>query len=289
MTQATFTSGTLSPLPPAQVLCTMHMAAEAGRKVMGPRTQGAPRFPKPARYTTQKATGRARQSVAANTLHAIPRVSAAPFFSVIVTCLNAADRLAATLDSLAAQGFANWEAIVVDTGSTDASLALLHDRAARDPRIAVVRAPRQNRSAARNLGALTHARGRILAFCDADGGASFDHLGQLHRFYLETRADGTCGPVAGFDEHPRDPRRVPTPRPFLKSSPASAMSHLSVRRDAFIDAGGFDEGMDQDAELDVVIRMIAAGASIRGLTALQVRVLRPKTARAAARPDPAHA
>ena len=86
-----------------------------------------------------------------------------PYFSIIVPCYNSEATLTATLDSLVAQTFQNWEAIIIDNGSTDRSPTLLRDRAARDPRFIVVSNPGQGPSAARNHAAFAVARGRIIA------------------------------------------------------------------------------------------------------------------------------
>lgn len=73
MTQAHLTSGTFQPFPPAQVLCTPHMAAEVSCKVLGQRvTQAAPRPLKPAGTTLHTAAGTPLQPAA------VYRFSAAP-------------------------------------------------------------------------------------------------------------------------------------------------------------------------------------------------------------------
>lgn len=45
-----------------------------------------------------------------------------PFFSIIVTCLNAGDKLKGTLESIEKQAFRDFEVIVKDGGSADGSL-----------------------------------------------------------------------------------------------------------------------------------------------------------------------
>lgn len=56
-------------------------------------------------------------------------------FSVLVPTYNQAHFLPAALDSLLAQTHGNWEAIVVNDGSTDGTREVLEAYAARDPRI----------------------------------------------------------------------------------------------------------------------------------------------------------
>lgn len=90
-------------------------------------------------------------------------------FSIIIPVYNAEKTLAASLDSLRAQRFRDFEAVFVDDGSTDRSPAILEAFAA-DSGIPC-RYVRQERNsgvaAARNRG-LKEARGEYLAFLDAD-------------------------------------------------------------------------------------------------------------------------
>lgn len=93
---------------------------------------------------------------------------AEPAVSVIMPCRNAAATLGAALDSLAAQSRTDWEVLVIDDGSQDDSAALAARRAALDPRIRPLATPgRLGVAGARNLG-IAAARGRWIAFLDAD-------------------------------------------------------------------------------------------------------------------------
>lgn len=96
-----------------------------------------------------------------------PAVSV-PAVSVIVPFRNAAATLEATLDSLAAQRFGDWEALLIDDASGDDGPARVAVRAAADPRVRLIRsATHLGVPGARNLG-IRAARGRWIAFLDAD-------------------------------------------------------------------------------------------------------------------------
>ena len=90
-----------------------------------------------------------------------------PAVSVVIPVFNRGDLLARALRSVAAQTFADWEAIVVDDASSEdlaASLGSLLD----DSRIGIIRqACNAGVAAARNRG-IEAARGRYVAFLDAD-------------------------------------------------------------------------------------------------------------------------
>ena len=87
--------------------------------------------------------------------------------SVVVPVYNCGPYLDACLRSLTAQTWQNWEAILVDDGSTDDSPALCDAWAGREPRVRALHQKNRGVSAARNAG-MAAARGQYLAFVDAD-------------------------------------------------------------------------------------------------------------------------
>lgn len=88
--------------------------------------------------------------------------------SIVVPCYNAAPFLGETLDTVLAQTFADWECVVVDDASSDGSPDLIARYAAADARIRpVFRKVNEGAAEARNAG-VAAARGRFLAFLDAD-------------------------------------------------------------------------------------------------------------------------
>ena len=92
---------------------------------------------------------------------------AAPRISVLLPVWNAEATLPACLASLRRQTETRWECALVDDGSTDASLAIARDCAARDARFEVLARPHRGLVAALNAG-LESCRGRFVARMDAD-------------------------------------------------------------------------------------------------------------------------
>lgn len=90
-----------------------------------------------------------------------------PRVSILLPVRDAEATLDLALESLARQTLADWECIVIDDGSRDASRSIAEDRARRDRRFRIERGPRQGVVAALNRG-LTRCRAPLVARMDAD-------------------------------------------------------------------------------------------------------------------------
>ena len=87
--------------------------------------------------------------------------------SIIVPIYNVEAYLRRALDSILSQTHKEWEAILVDDGSTDGSGRIAEEYAESDRRFQVIHKANGGQSEARNVG-LQHARGEFLLFLDAD-------------------------------------------------------------------------------------------------------------------------
>lgn len=90
-----------------------------------------------------------------------------PTISVIIPTYNAAPFLREALDSLLAQTFTDWEAVCVNDGSTDNSLEILQEYAARDPRFRILDGPNGGYGKAMNRG-MDAAQGEYMAILEPD-------------------------------------------------------------------------------------------------------------------------
>ena len=87
--------------------------------------------------------------------------------SIIIPVYNVERYLRQCIESVIAQTFEDWEAILVNDGSKDGSLAICQEYAAKDKRIKVIDKSNGGPSSARNKG-LENAQGEFVYFMDAD-------------------------------------------------------------------------------------------------------------------------
>lgn len=88
--------------------------------------------------------------------------------SVIMPSYNSADTIAASIESVLAQTYPHWELLVSDDCSTDHTFELIRDYAERDPRIKVEQLTENGGAGKARNSAIARARGRYIAFLDAD-------------------------------------------------------------------------------------------------------------------------
>src|SRR5687767_7810079 len=87
--------------------------------------------------------------------------------SVVMPTFNYGAFIAASLESLRAQTYPNWECVVVDDGSSDATPDIVERLTAHDDRIKLYRQPNQGQATARNMG-IVQSRGSYFQLLDAD-------------------------------------------------------------------------------------------------------------------------
>ena len=112
----------------------------------------------------------------------------APEVSIILPAYNVEGYIDECLESVVAQSFGDFEAIIVNDGSTDGTSIKCNAWSERDPRIRVIEQPNGGVSTARNRG-IEEAKGAYLAFVDPDDWLDTRYLELLHNRALQTDAD----------------------------------------------------------------------------------------------------
>ena len=186
-----------------------------------------------------------------------------PDVSVIIPMYNGGALIHEQLDALAGQVTdLTWEVVVGDNGSTDGSAEAVRARAADFPvPLRVVEASaRKGASHARNAAAAL-ATGDLLAMCDADERVAPDWVAQAHRAVQEI-----APMVAGANRRLQDPFREGTEllNSGILHGRGAQTCNAAVRRDVFLEVGGFDESLPPYGveDSDLSSRVLAAGHRI---------------------------
>ena len=171
----------------------------------------------------------------------------APLVSCIVPARNAERYLAATMDSVLAQGVGPIELIVVDDGSTDGTALIVDSYGSAACRLV---GPAIGPAAARNVG-VGHASGTYIAFIDADDLWHRDKLDlQLKEFAADPALDFCVCHVQNFQGDMQ----------FIGAPIAGYyMPSLLVRREALARVGDFDAELVHSSELDWFMNARSAG------------------------------
>lgn len=111
-----------------------------------------------------------------------------PEISIIIPIYNSEACVHDLVGQIAAQSFTDFEAIFVDDGSTDGTLALLGEECAQDARLTCIAVDHAGAGAARNTG-LDAASGTYIMFFDADDEYSPDLLQEMHDAMMRHQVD----------------------------------------------------------------------------------------------------
>ena len=192
--------------------------------------------------------------------------------SILVPAYNAAGFLEETVRSVLAQTHREWELLLIDDGSTDATPALLGSLSRLDPRIRTFRQENAGTQAARNFG-LRHARGDWVALLDHDDlwlprklerqlEIAREHPGAELLFCNFSRWNGE----RELDRHFTREDRLPSGAVLEKLARHCLFGALTVlvRRDALSRAGGFDTRFLRCGDWDLWLRLAEQGVEARG-------------------------
>lgn len=192
-----------------------------------------------------------------------------PTFSVLIPAFRAAGTIRATLEAVAAQTLPPAEVLVYEDGRFDALGTIVSEFAAQAsfPVRLLGRPVNGGVSAARNA-LIAAAHGEFIAFLDADDIWAPGHLAQAAVAFA-AGADVVFSGVTFIDaaSRPLPGRGEPTPRQLKDMAPAmfhynfvQCTSTLSLRRNWLERVGVFDPTLSHGEDLDLWLRLLAAGA-----------------------------
>ena len=103
-----------------------------------------------------------------------------PFFSFVISMYNSEETIFDSLNSIFNQTYANFEVILINDGSSDASLNIAFDILKREPRLLII--DQVNIGLTKSLNrAINLANGRFIVRQDADDESSVNRLDEIYK------------------------------------------------------------------------------------------------------------
>ena len=216
-----------------------------------------------------------------------------PLVSVIMIFLNARKYMAEAIESVLKQTLSSWELLLVDDGSSDGSREIAFSYAVRDPqRVRVIEHPgRSNRGTgpSRNLG-MHHARGRYLAFLDADDVYEPQRLERAvqlleedsalgvvinrERYWREwaperrgigglaRKPDQVIGPASHYDEVIPPPILIVSTL-ATRGAPIPSPCSITFRKQAVVELGGIpDQFTSQYEDQALIVKLLFSESAV---------------------------
>ena len=151
-----------------------------------------------------------------------------PAISIIVPIYNMERLMRRCIDSLLAQSFKDFELLLIDDGSKDASWSICQEYAEKDPRVFIYHKENGGLSDARNFG-LQHAHGKYTIFVDPDDWVDAEGMESLYQTAELTGADMTICDFYSEDEYVSK---------LIRQQPKS-LDRVNVLEELFQDIRGF--------------------------------------------------
>ena len=185
-------------------------------------------------------------------------------FSVIIPCYNQAHFLNETLASLVAQNYSNWEAIVVNDGSTDNTSEFADIWCKKDSRIKFISTSNNRLSAARNKG-IEFSSGQYIAFLDADDKYAVTHLESVSKI-LHNGFDIVFTGYSYFTDKLPNCHTVKLNKDIhfdqiLQGNLVPPVS-VALKKSVLLETGGFDISLNSAEDWDLWIRCYKVNARL---------------------------
>lgn len=187
-----------------------------------------------------------------------------PFFSIVIPLYNKENHIQKTLESVLAQSFADFEIIIVDDGSTDASMEKA--KSVVDNRIKYFSQENSGASQARNFG-IEQANSAHIALLDADDVWEKNHLEEHYKsiskfpdsaLYCNAynlKLSGNFTHAATYNLS--NPTEIQIVEDYFKASiihPIAWTSAVAFKKEDFWEIGGFNTNILSGQDIDLWIR-----------------------------------
>ncbi len=188
-----------------------------------------------------------------------------PTLSVVVTCRNSATTIRATLESIVDQQYDGWwEVVVVDNGSTDATVAISRQFADRLPNFRVLNVPKPGHQATGLNYGIAQTTGDALVLLDSDDLVAAGYLEQMGRALATAPFVGGKMDIERLNPPAVRKRRTPLQTHRIDMfgggfRPAVIGASMGAQREPLEKVGGFDESLPTQHDLDISWRLVQAG------------------------------
>ncbi|SDL61638.1 Glycosyl transferase family 2 [Catalinimonas alkaloidigena] len=201
-----------------------------------------------------------------------------PLVSIIVPLYNRAAMLEETIRSVTTQRYTHWELLLVDDGSTDATVEIAASYAQHEKRITLLKRDRLPKGAptCRNIG-FQHARGEYIIFLDSDDLLAPHCLEQrVQTMQQHPNCDFLVFPMLLFQQHPYDDDKVwnvdtqeDDLTRFLRLDAVWQTTGPIYKRNVIATVGGFHEGLSCWQDYDLHMRILLSDFSYRKCFAVE--------------------
>lgn len=195
---------------------------------------------------------------------------ASPRFSVVVPAYQAEATLAETIEAILAQTWSSWECVVIDDGSTDATLNIADTYRRTDARIRVFQQANTGTAGAYNTG-VSKANGDYVVLCSADDILLPTHMAAMSAF-IEAEPGYDIYSSNGYFWEPGRTRELVYPSGLGATVHSLALADVirrcfysvgaAYRRELFSLVGGYRVGIYGE-DYDFWLRSMACGARHR--------------------------
>lgn len=180
--------------------------------------------------------------------------------SIVIPAFNSVSTIGETLDSVISQTFDNWEAIVVDDGSTDGLNIFLKKYS--DPRVKYFYKENGGVASARNFG-IKSAEGDYIAFLDSDDIWHPEKLFESIKKMTEDNAELIYSDILMFETDFNFSVKYKYVEPFDISNDYERLLvydyiptlSVVVKKSVFLEIGDFDETLKGTEDWDMWIRI----------------------------------
>ena len=189
-----------------------------------------------------------------------------PVVTILTPAFNSAAFIAETLESVVQQIWTDFELLIIDDGSSDATLEVVRAKALGDARLRTFSSPHGGPAVARNVG-LQHARGQFVALLDSDDVWDPRYLSSqlslLHQHpeisIVSANVVSRGGPLDGTPFWPitSGTHELETHEPLAQENAVSVFAVF--RREVFEQIGGFDAAYNGNEDYEFWLRAMNAG------------------------------